>query len=377
MSGDFNCEGIKNGDYNFDVGKYFFTADIFRLIIIIYIIISLILNLLYLITSLKTKFVKEIHKINLTLMRNILFINFLHTFSYLFEWVLQNVENKKSLYIDKDDPSNKDSYCKNYNDDKKHFAIGGLLIGNMNSMAACKTQGFFLVFSALSQDIVIIIFFYLVNKSSRLSQVKVYILLFIGYFCSFIITIIYLVLDGFGLNDKYCFIKKFNFKDKTYELNSKFIAMIITYYVIRLIFLIISSCLLYKISKYIKENKLGNTYIIRLASFLIVQIFTITFGIMYRIGSLFSEKFSRDFVNIFLIVNTLDGIIFPLVSYFSNNMYKNLCSSNSNEDFHIDFLSDDPDITTNNITLNNQAKNSDKSGISTQKVDNNFEVSYI
>ena len=38
MSDEFNTENIQIGNYNFDVSKYFFNADIFRLIIIIFIL---------------------------------------------------------------------------------------------------------------------------------------------------------------------------------------------------------------------------------------------------------------------------------------------------------------------------------------------------
>ena len=104
---------------------------------------------------------------------------------------------------------------------------------------------------------------------------------------------------------------------------------------------------------------------------------------MYRFGGLISAKFSRDFVNVFLVVNTIDGLIFPIFSYFSNNMYKNLCSKETNEEFNVDFLSADDtinDVTQTNITLTNQAKSGDKSGISTKnnsQNNNNFNVSYI
>ena len=375
MSDKFNITNIGKGDYNFDISKYFFNADIIRSVIITFIIISFLVNVLYFITSLKTKFKKEIYQINLILTRNILFINFLHIFSYLYEWVLQNVDGESSLFINKD--NNKDFGTKADNNDKDHFQIGGLLVGNMNEMEACKTQGFFLVFTSLSQDILIIILFYMINKSSRLSKTKTYIFVFVGYLCSFIISIIFLAVDEIGLNDKYCFIKKFIFEgSKTYQMNGKFNLMIIIYYVIRLIFIIISICILYKITKYLRKNEYGKGYLIRLSSFLMIQIFTIFFGIIYRIGGIINEKFSRDFVDIFLVVNSLDGIIFPLVSYFSNNMYLNLCGKRTEDELDI-FLSQDPDVT-GNATLNNQARNNDKSGISTPNGNNNnFEVSYI
>ena len=319
-------------------------------------------------------------------MGNILFINFFHTFSYLYEWVLQNVDGNKSLYVKKDGYICPDGNCK---DRPEYNEIGGLLVGNMFHMSTCKAQGFFLVFTALSQDIIIVIFFYLVNKSSRLTISKIILLLLLGYVFSLIVSIIYLVLDGYGLNDRYCFIKKFDFipkekgEENTYKLNPKFDVMVSIYYAIRLIFLIISSCLLYKIVKYISKNKLKKIYIVKVCSFLISQIFTVFVGIMYRFGGLISAKFSRDFVNVFLVVNTIDGLIFPIFSYFSNNMYKNLCSKETNEEFNVDFLSADDtinDVTQTNITLTNQAKSGDKSGISTKnnsQNNNNFNVSYI
>ena len=380
MSDEFNTENIQIGNYNFDVSKYFFNADIFRLIIIIFIIISFIVNVLYFITSLKTKFKDELLQNNLILTRNILFINFLHKFSYLYEWVLQNVDNESSLYANKD---NGEIGTIENKDDKNYFRIGGLLVGNMYKMEACKAQGFFLVFTSLSQDILILILFYMINKSTRLSKAKTCIFLSVGYLCSFIISIIYLSVNGLGLNDKYCFIKKFIFDekqlDKPYQMHSYFILMIIIYYLIRLIFIIISSILLYKIVQYIKKNEYGKGYLIRLSSFLLLQIFSIAFGIMYRIGGMINEKFSRDFVDIFLIVNNLDALVFPLFSFFSNNMYLNLCGKKKNDELENVFMLQDNDVTTNpNASMNNQTRNNDKSGISTPNGNNNnFEVSYL
>ena len=44
MVDEFNAKNILKGDYDFDTNKYFFNADIIRIIIIIYIIISFIVN---------------------------------------------------------------------------------------------------------------------------------------------------------------------------------------------------------------------------------------------------------------------------------------------------------------------------------------------
>ena len=53
MVDEFNYEIIKNGTYEFDTMKYFVNGDIVRAVIIIFIIISFIVNILYFISSLK------------------------------------------------------------------------------------------------------------------------------------------------------------------------------------------------------------------------------------------------------------------------------------------------------------------------------------
>ena len=75
-------------------------------------------------------------------MSNILLINFVHTFSYLYEWILQNVNNNSSLYINNNGIKCVKQDCNN----SDYNRIGGLLVGNMDNMTACKTQAFFLVF---------------------------------------------------------------------------------------------------------------------------------------------------------------------------------------------------------------------------------------
>lgn len=151
---------LSGNNYNFYRAAYFFgfgddnySFDSVRLIKLLYILISLILNSLIIISTIKKK--KSKYSIGLLLTGNILFINFIHTFSYSFEWVLKEPNNNRTLYISKDGEvlnSNK-SLVSDY------YEVGGLLVGNMNKIGACVTQGFVLVFSAICQDILINIFF--------------------------------------------------------------------------------------------------------------------------------------------------------------------------------------------------------------------------
>ena len=383
MVDEFNSTNIEHGNYTFDTSKYFFSGDKTHVVILIYIIISFVFNLLFFIYFIIGKTKK---RINLILMGNILLINFIHTFSYLYEWILQNMDGKNSLYIDKDGKKCGESDCNNSN----YSEIGGLLVGNMGHMEACKTQAFFLVFTSLSQDIIINIFFYLINKTTKLKSKIIYrFLIFAGYLFPIIFAVVYLVIGGFGLNDKFCFIKKYTFDDTKpisgkqtrYKPESKFLPLICLFYLIRIINIIISSGFLYKIVRYITKNKLKKMYIFKACAFLIVQIITILFGIIYRLGGMINNKFSRDFVDTFLIVNTIDGVIFPVVCYFSNNMYRSLCCKNEDDNQTDGFLSgdsDDNDVTTNNITtLQNQTKAGDKTGTTIVKDNkNNFSLSY-
>ena len=65
-------------------------------------------------------------------------------------------------------------------------------------------------------------------------------------------------------------------------------------------------------------------YILKLSAILIVQVITILLGLIYRIGSSIDEHFSRKLSNIFLCLNTLDGILFPLSYSLSNGVYRTL-----------------------------------------------------
>ena len=135
---EFNPANIENGmNYKFD--KYFFSGDKIRSVIIVYIIISLIFNVLYLISFISILRRKPKKRIHLILMSNILLINFVHTFSYLYEWIIQNVNNNSSLYIDNNGIKCVKQNCNN----SDYNRIGGLLVGNMDNMTACKTQAFF------------------------------------------------------------------------------------------------------------------------------------------------------------------------------------------------------------------------------------------
>ena len=69
-------------------------------------------------------------------------------------------------------------------------------------------------------------------------------------------------------------------------------------------------------------KKLKIAYIFKMSSILLVQLVTITIGVVYRISSYFSKKFSVNFSGIYLILNTMDGVLFPLSFIVSSGMHK-------------------------------------------------------
>ena len=79
------------------------------------------------------------------------------------------------------------------------------------------------------------------------------------------------IIDGLGLNDRYCYIKKFEYTNQDYKIYKYFRVLIIVTYTIRAINLAISIFLLVKINKYVKEHNLTRIYILKTYFLLILQ----------------------------------------------------------------------------------------------------------
>ena len=387
MVDEINYQNILYGNYSFYSTQYFFgfsngnySSDPVRMIKLLYILISLILNFLIIVFLLKRK--KKKFSTALILTGNILIMNFIHTFTYSFEWILKEEDERheKALYITENGTVLND--IPNLND-YKYYEIGGLLVGNPYNMNACKLQGFFLVFSALSQDILINIFFTIINLANIPSKKCIrLIVLILGYGFPFLTAIVYFIVDGYGINDKFCYIKKFDFskEEKIYTYNKiLFRVLIYLTYSFRTINLFIGIYSLVKIILYVRKNKLSNTYIFKSSSILIVQVITILVGLIYRFSGASNESFSRKFTNIFLCINTLDGILFPLSYSLSNGVYKYLFCGNKKKDSVESFV-DEPDIINSSSSMNSLIRPSpttDKTyAMIDMKESNNFDLSY-
>ena len=319
-------EKIQKGKNVFSWNNFFGISDPPRLIKLVYAIINLILNLLIIISIIKSKTKK--FSVAWQLTGNILLMNFIHSSSYLLNWTSYD-----KILIDENGNIMDENATGNI------YKVGGLLIGDLEHMGVCITQAFLLVFSALSQDFSIIIFFYIINLESIPSKKTILIILLLLAYCfPFVFTSIYLILGQLGLNDRFCYVKKFEFVKQSnsyYKFNfNGLIYEILIYliYVFRTTYLIVSLWLLFKIIKFVHENNKSKMYILKSSAILIMQMITIILGFIYRISGNFSDKFSTYFATPFLFINTLDAIFFPLYFSLTNGVYKILFCSRKKDD---------------------------------------------
>lgn len=322
---EFQNKTINHGDYYlFSYSDFFGINDPVRLVKLLYILISFILNIFIIISIILTN--KRKTSIALEITCNILFINFLHSLSYMFQWVIKKDDYKLKI--------------KHY---KEEYEVGGLLIGNLEEFNACKTQGFLLVFTSLSQDFLINIFFFMINKHHLPNPNKVRIIMIVlGYLFPGLFSLFYLLTDILGINDRFCFVKKFEFQFKEninlyqYYYFDKFRHYTIAIYAIRLLNLLFSIYLLIKIIIYVKENSINKKYIRKSCSLLLIQMVTVIIGVIYRIGTFLNDEFGRFFSDYFLYLNTLDSVLFPLAIILSNHIPRNLYNSLMKKEIEVD-----------------------------------------
>ena len=302
-----NSKNISFADYSiFSMKTFFGFDDPIRLVKILYIIINIILNIIIILVIFMKKKKKFAAGIELT--SNVLVVNFIHTLAYLIQWII------------------KDNVEININNEYGDFNVGGLLIGNLNNFFMCNFQGFLLIFSSMSQDFLINIFFYLVNRTSPPSLLYIRGAVVLGYAFPFLFAILYLSLSAIGLNDRFCYVKKFDFiindNIATYEYNTSFKAYVLIIYIFRLLNLCISIYIFIKILKYVKDNNINKKYILKSSMILIIQMATLSLGLIYRLSAVFNcFNFSENFSTIFLLVNTIDGVLIPLSYSLSNGIY--------------------------------------------------------
>lgn len=306
---------ISEADYSLMTVKDFFGGtDKTRIVIIIYIFLSFLLNAInFTFTGINIYKKKEI-TMGIIVVCSLLFVNLLHTFAYLFEWVI-----KKGIDIVV------------IIDEKGKSEVGGLLNGNPNHFFSCYAQAFILISSSISQDFIINIFFYMVssNKSKfKLILSKICLLIF-GFIFPIGFTLFYYFIGALGLNDEFCYVTKFYFKiyddnHVEYFIFKKFQFWVIIVYAIRVLNFFVTFFFLIKIIIFIKKEKLDKVYIFKSVIIPIIQLFTIFIGVIYRLLNLSSFETSAKISWLYLILNTSDGVFFPLIFLFQNNIFTNI-----------------------------------------------------
>ena len=344
-SDDGNCSKINwtndtrhvcNPDYSILTAKNFFGgSDPIRIVIIVYIILSLIFNTInYVVIIINMKR----HKLKLALatwlMLGILLMNFIHTATYFFEWVIK--EEGHTIYV------------KVRGEDVK---VGALLTGNPNNIVGCDLQGFLLIFSSISQDFLINIFFYLVNSTEFNEFYVKLAIIFLGLLFPFLFTFLLHLVKGLGLNDEFCYVKKFNITyyengNIDYEYFKPFQLLVIIVYLIRILNFVATYIFLHKIFNYVRSRKEPVRYIIKAIFIPIIQLFTIGIGVIYRFINLGFPEISASLSGTYLILNTSDGVFFPIGFAIQNNIFgqlkvliggdKIICGKNNKK--HIEFI---------------------------------------
>lgn len=310
---------VKNPNYSLLTAKDFFGGtDTIRIIIILYIFLSLILNFIIFFVIIISAVRKKKFSLPLAtyVMLGVLLMNFFHTFSYFFEWVIkENVETDKIKV------------------NGEEVEVGGLLIGNPKNFGGCLTQGFLLIFTSISQDFLINIFFFLVNSTTDENekverQAKFYIMS-LGFFFPFIFTLFLRLVGAIGLNDEFCYVKKIDFeiiKDNNnneivkYSYFDAFQVYVMIVYSIRVINFCFTVYFLKKILYYVREKKESTYYIFKSIFIPIIQLFTIGIGVIYRSLNMFSRGISVKLAGPYLILNTFDGVLFPVGFILQNNI---------------------------------------------------------
>ena len=307
---------VTNPDYSFVSAKNFFGGtDSIRIVIIIYILISFVLNCLnFTVFFITMKKANRETPLAIWILISVLLVNFLHTFTYFFEWVIKEGVNTIKIMID-----------------ETEVEVGGLLAGNPRKMSACKGQGFLLIASSISQDFLINIFFYIASSSIKIKEKLIKILaVSLGFGFPFFFTLILALTGALGINDRFCYVNKFeftieeegNFSYVKYREYDYFQVVVIVVYLVRVVNFFATCYFLKKIISNIRERGESKLYLFKSIFIPIIQLFTIWIGVIYRVINIFSPSASVSLAVPYLILNTVDGVLFPIGFFLQYNIWE-------------------------------------------------------
>ena len=350
-----NNSTIEDSNYNFfSVNGFFGINDHIRLTILSFILLSLILNIIIFTILLKRKKTKKTGGFSLSgiLTFNILTVNFIHNLSYIFNWVIKD---------------NTTEYRKD--PDKPGLNVGALLIGSPSKYYPCIFQGFLLIFFSMSQDFIINIFFAFVNMEGKEKRFPfIIVIAIIGYIFPFFITLIYVNFALIGINEKVCYIAKYTYKidkngkvkyfpEKNYDIFKAIIFIIrgINYF-ITLLFGI-------RAIRYIKRSKKKDKKVEKLLSSLpviAIVFFTLSIYLIFRIIFFMNSRLEEKYMDIYLILNSVDAVLLPIVFFINHGIYRYFCCCCPKIQYENDNYDNETSIKDDIILDNLMPKNENK-----------------
>ena len=305
---------IESPNYDFLTATRFLGfEDAIRLIIMIYIFLSFLLNLFIFFTIFYYKKNKQMSFSGI-ITCNILIINFLHALSYIFNWVFKNNETIVKI-------------------EDKMVNVGALLTSNPSSFGFCSTQGSLLIFSSICQEFLNnLLLGYIIWDGKQNKPIFILIFILLGYIFPASFAILLLVTGFIGINEKYCHFAKYKYKYDieltgliNYFKNSDyntcqlvFIFLRSLNFIITIFFLIKSIIYIYK-TKYKDDKKEA-----LISSFptTFVIFFTSCIEIIFRIIFISSPDSESNLIGLYLILNTIDSLLLPLLFIIIYKLYQ-------------------------------------------------------
>ena len=307
------CEALNdvtNPYYSINSVKNFFGGtDPIRIVIIIYIFLSFILNTIIFITI---GFTIKLRKIKFPMatwiMLSVLLMNFFHTFAYFFQWVIKD-DTIQMFEVDING---------------RNINVGALLTGNPKNIFGCTFQGYLLISTSISQDFLINIFFSLVNATNINEQRTKILLLVLGIIFPFLFTLFLGIFEGIGINDEFCYVKKFEYSEKEgcveYKYYDNFQYVVMAVYTIRVLNFIVTAFFLRRIWTFVRQKNKPTIYLLKSIFIPIIQLVTVFIGVAYRLINAFDRVTSQKLSGVYLILNTVDGVLFPIGFAFQNSL---------------------------------------------------------
>lgn len=301
---------VTNPYYSINSVKNFFGGtDPIRIVIIIYIFLSFILNTIIFITI---GFTIKLRKIKFPMatwiMLSVLLMNFFHTFAYFFQWVIKD-DSIQMFEVDING---------------RKINVGALLTGNPKNIFGCTFQGYLLISTSISQDFLINIFFSLVNATNINEQRTKILLLVLGIIFPFLFTLFLGIFEGIGINDEFCYVKKFEYSEKgeclVYKYYDNFQYVVMAVYAIRVLNFIVTAFFLRRIWTFVRQKNKPTIYLLKSIFIPIIQLVTVFIGVTYRLINAFDPEISQKLSGVYLILNTVDGVLFPIGFAFQNSL---------------------------------------------------------